>query len=48
METEAEALRILYEKVIRESRKVTEVKGLEMNAVSIHSQQYAVLFYNTL
>ncbi|KAJ6656296.1 hypothetical protein lerEdw1_003952 [Lerista edwardsae] len=33
LETEAEELRILYEKVIHESRKVTEVKDLEMNAM---------------
>ncbi|XP_066478857.1 protein BCAP isoform X4 [Tiliqua scincoides] len=31
LETEAEELKIRYEKVIRESRKVTEVKDLEMD-----------------
>ncbi|XP_066478858.1 protein BCAP isoform X5 [Tiliqua scincoides] len=33
LETEAEELKIRYEKVIRESRKVTEVKDLEMDTM---------------
>lgn len=48
LETEAEELKIRYEKVIRESRKVTEVKDLEMDTVSIYSLQCAVLLYDTL
>lgn len=48
METEAEELKVRYEKVIDESRKLTEGKDLEMDVVGIHRLQCAVLLYNML